>query len=86
MKYEVISEFADLQDKKHVYSVGDEYPRAGYSPGEERVAELSSCANLQHKPLIRRVAEETEAAAEIADPQEQAEETPKRKRSKKAEK
>ena len=28
--FRVLSEFADIQDSNHVYSVGDEYPRKGY--------------------------------------------------------
>ena len=57
MKYKVISTFVDLQDNKHLYTVGDEYPRAGYSPKKERVDELSSGKNLLQKPLIQMVEE-----------------------------
>ena len=51
--YKVIITFADLQDEKHVYGIGDEYPRKGYSPSAERVDELSTGKNLLHKPLIQ---------------------------------
>ena len=57
MKYVVIVTFADLQDERHVYGIGDEYPRKGYSPSAERVAELSTGKNLLHKPLIQKVEE-----------------------------
>ena len=55
MKFTVISTFVDLQDSKHLYTVGDEYPRAGYSPKKERIEELSSGRNLLQKPLIQMV-------------------------------
>lgn len=88
MKYEVISEFADLQDNKHVYSVGDVYPREGYTPKEGRAEELSSCRNLQQKPLIRPVEEKQEAEpkAEAEESSEVVDEAPKRKRTRKTEK
>lgn len=57
MKYKIIETFADLQDNKHVYGIGDEYPRAGYSPTAERIDELSTGRNLLHKPLIQKVEE-----------------------------
>jgi len=55
MKYTVLSEFADLQDEKHVYGIGDVYPREGYTPTAERVDELCTAKNLLHKPLIQLV-------------------------------
>ena len=85
MKYTVLSEFADLQDNKHVYSIGDEYPRKGYSPTAERIAELSTGMNLLHTPLIQLVhdpvvVQESETAAEEPEITER----PKRRRGKKA--
>ena len=96
MKYTVLSEFADLQDEKHVYGIGDEYPRLGYSPSAERVNELLSGKNLLHRPLIQlvhdpvvvqepesvvqEVVQESETAVEEPEITEQ----PKRKRGKKA--
>lgn len=58
MKYTVLSEFADLQDEKHVYGIGDVYPREGYTPTAERVDELCTGKNLLHKPLIQKVEDE----------------------------
>lgn len=85
MKYKVIETFADLQDGKHVYGIGDEYPRKGYSPTAERVDELATGKNLLHKPLIQKV-EEPEPVVEeqkVEEPEEkQEEEKPKRKRAK----
>ena len=93
MKYIVLSEFADLQDKNHIYRVGDVYPREGYTPKDERVDELSTAKNLLHKPLIQNVEDSTqeveesseveEQPEEIAEETEAEEEQPKRKRGKK---
>ena len=82
MKYTVLSEFADLQDNKHIYGIGDEYPRAGYSPTAERIAELSTGKNLLQKPLIQ-VVEEPEVVQEIVEEPEVVVEEPKRKRGRK---
>lgn len=54
-KYEVISYFTDLRDYDHAYNVGDEFPRQGVTVSEERIAELSSSNNKQHRPLIKAV-------------------------------
>ena len=80
MKYIVLSAFADLQDNKHVYGIGDEYPRKGYSPTAERIAELSTGKNLLQKPLIQ-VVEEPKV---VQEPEAVVEEKPKRKRGKKS--
>ena len=50
--YTVIVEFADLQDGKHLYHGGDTFPRDGYMPDKDRIAELLGSNNLMHKPLI----------------------------------
>ena len=83
MKYTVLSEFADLQDEKHGYGIGDEYPREGYSPSAERVDELSTGKNLLQKPLIQ-VVEEPEFVQEIEEEPEAVLEEPKRKRGRKS--
>ena len=98
MKYTVLSEFADLQDEKHVYGIGDVYPREGYTPTAERVDELSTGKNLLQKPLIQLVVvqepktvveevvetpETEEQPEEITEEPEAEEEQPKRKRGKK---
>lgn len=92
--YTVLSEFADLQDGNHIYRVGDEYPRKGYSPTDERVDELSTGKNLLHKPLIQlvvvqepetvveEVVETPEAEEQPKEAVEEPEETPKRRRKK----
>lgn len=56
----VIKRFTDLQDGNHVYRAGDIYPREGYTPSEERIAELASDKNKQGTPLI-----EVPALAEV---------------------
>lgn len=51
--FEVICSFTDLQDNRHIYSVGDVYPRQGYQPDKNRIEELTTDNNRLHKPLIR---------------------------------
>ena len=50
--YRVIVGFADLQDNKHSYKPGDEYPRQGHEVSEERIQELATGSNLMRQPLI----------------------------------
>ena len=50
--YKVVKAFRDLKDDKHPYKVGDEYPREGFEPSEERLKELSSKDNKIGKVLI----------------------------------
>ena len=90
MKYIVLSAFVDLQDNKHVYGIGDEYPRKGYSPTAERIAELSTGKNLLHKPLIKLMAVVEESVTVVEEPVtvveeevREAEEQPKRRRGRK---
>lgn len=64
MKYKVIKYFYDLQDKDHVYQVGDTYPRAGLKPTKKRIAELAGPDNRQRTPLIEAVEEKAEEAKE----------------------
>lgn len=74
---QVIKKFTDLQDNNHVYNVGDVYPREGYTPSEERIAELASDKNKQGTPLI-----EVPASAEVDVDDIEAEDKPrKRKKS-----
>lgn len=60
--YKVVYMFVDLQDEDHVYEVGDEYPRKGSRPSEERIKELASDKNRIGRPLIEaeKPKEETE--------------------------
>lgn len=55
MKYKVIKRFRDLQDKGHVYAVGDEFPREGVEVAEKRIKELASARNKARVPLIKKV-------------------------------
>lgn len=50
--FTVIKQFEDLQDYRHLYCVGDKFPRAGMKVSSERIKELSSTANRQGTPLI----------------------------------
>lgn len=55
--YKVIAYFEDLQDNRHAYNVGDEYPRNGIEATDERIKELATAQNRQKKPLIKKVEE-----------------------------
>lgn len=55
MKYEVIKTFADLQDNRHLYSVGDEFPHEGVKVTGDRLKELSGFDNKLGTPLIKEV-------------------------------
>jgi hypothetical protein len=74
MMYKVICAFNDRTDSNLLYKVGDVYPRAGTHPTDERIAELLSDANMQHKPLIVKSNSEDEQPT-----------PPKRKRGKRNE-
>lgn len=72
MMYRVIAFFTDLQDNGHAYNPGDEFPRKGVKVSDERIAELASDKNRQHKPLIQSVEEkkkpeEKKSAIEISE-------------------
>ena len=83
--YRVRKDFFDLQDADHWYTKGDEYPRAGYSPTDERIQGLLGKKNGQREPLIELVEEEKVTEPEILEPEEQheEEEKPKKKGKKK---
>lgn len=51
--YEVIATFEDLQDNRHRYQAGDEYPREGLSPSKERIEELATNKNRLGRPFIK---------------------------------
>lgn len=53
--YRVIKYFTDLQDDRHAYNVGDEFPRKGLKVTKKRLNELSSSKNKQGVPLIEPV-------------------------------
>ena len=52
MSYIVLTRFADLRDGNRIYEAGDEYPRPGYAPTDNRIAELAGSDNRIGKPLI----------------------------------
>jgi len=52
MGYKVIHKFADLQDFRHLYRVGDKFPRPGMNVRQSRIDELASDRNKIGKPLI----------------------------------
>lgn len=54
-EYIVLKDFADLQDNKYLYRVGNSFPRTGVDVGEERVAELASKRNKCGEALIAKV-------------------------------
>lgn len=51
--YKVIYKFIDLQDNKHLYNVGDVYPRDGAKADKSRIDELKSEKNKIGVPLIK---------------------------------
>lgn len=55
-KYEVISDFKDLQDENFIYRKGDKFPRKGRAK-RERAEELIGSDNLIGKPVLREVEE-----------------------------
>lgn len=59
--YKAITAFTDLQDNKHKYNPGEEYPRVGLKPSEKRINELLSSNNKRGKPMIEEVIEEVKA-------------------------
>ena len=60
--FRVISTFADLQDGKHLYKPGDEFPWQGLTVTAERIAQLASCDNATGKALIAATETPAEAA------------------------
>ena len=94
--YKVVCKFADLLDSNHIYEVGVEYPRKGYSPSSDRIEELSTDRNKLHRPLIELVPEKENKVVQavvqepkvvVQDPDEVVgeivQEQPKRKRTRK---
>ena len=81
MTYRVIEGFYDLQDPEgkgfYLYNKGDIYPREGLEPTKERIAELSGKDNRRSQPLIEEILQGIPQEEEI-------EEAPKKRRSRKA--
>ncbi|SEB15775.1 hypothetical protein SAMN05421743_12142 [Thalassobacillus cyri] len=61
MPYEVVNRFRDTKDpndkddKQVIYQVGDQYPREGYEPSEERIEELSNEHPKYKRVFIKEV-------------------------------
>ena len=51
--YKVLRRFEDLQDNRHLYQPGDQFPRAGLKVSEDRLEELRTSKNRRHVPLIK---------------------------------
>ena len=52
MRYQVIEEFADMQNNGKVYTVGETFPHEGVDP--KRISELASYTNRLGVPLIKK--------------------------------
>ena len=86
--YKVIKFFTDLQDDRHAYNVGDEFPREGVEVSAKRLKELSTDKNKRGVALIEEVKEEPlpfteEEPKEEPVVEEKPVEKPKAKRSRK---
>lgn len=69
MKYIVIKRFADLTDNKHLYAVGDLFPRSGLTVSTRRLKELSSARNREGTPLIEKVEDNEHDDRALSEPQ-----------------
>lgn len=79
MKYITTVYFTDLQDGRHAYYPGDEFPRKSLKVSAARLKELSTTNNRRGRAVIEEVKEPD------AEPkqEEQKEPKPKRERKKK---
>ena len=59
-KFVVKVDFGDREDKAYQYKKGDTYPRYGFEPTEERIAELTSSNNAFGVPVIEQIEDEVE--------------------------
>lgn len=73
MGYRAIVYFTDLQDNNFEYHAGDVFPRQGYNPSADRIAELASKRNKRGYAVIAEVKEDPVEQVEQTDPVEQAE-------------
>ena len=87
--YKAIEYFTDLKDNEYEYKAGDTYPRKGYEPSEERIAELASDKNKRGRAVIELVVAskiaviDEPAEAPVEEEKEEAEEQPKKRSRKK---
>lgn len=82
MVYKTIKLFTDGKDGGYQYNPGDEYPRKGYTPTPERIAELSSNRNKRGEAMIAEVKDEPKKE-EKAEKVEAVKETKKKTTKKK---
>lgn len=69
VKYEVIEDFKDLQDKNKVYFKGDTYPKpANKNIPDERIEELLSPDNKRKRPVIQIIESEEPEPEKTIDP------------------
>lgn len=69
--YRVIKSFADKQDNRYTYNVGDIFPREGIKVSERRLEELSTDQNRRGIPLIQKVDEEAPKSFEEEEPKKE---------------
>lgn len=88
--YKALTDFIDLQDNYHKYHAGDTFPRKGYDPGEERIAELAGTNNKRGCAVIAKVAEkaadkpvEKPEKERVEIPEEPVEKKPTKRRGRK---
>ena len=67
--YRVIKTFADKQDSRYLYNVGDIYPREGLKVSERRIEELATDQNKRGIPLIEEVEEEEFMNKPVEEPE-----------------
>lgn len=68
--YIVLKNFTDLEDNGHKYTMGEEYPRKGYEPTEERVKALTSGNNKAGIKLLKEVKAPKKAEPKEVEPKE----------------
>jgi len=57
-KYKVLVDFGDGADKSYQYKKGDTYPRYGFEPTEERIANLTSTNNAFGVAILEKLPDE----------------------------
>lgn len=55
VSYRVIVEFTDLKDDRCIYRKGDEFPRKGKRPSQERIKYLLSSETKLGRPVIEEI-------------------------------
>lgn len=66
-KYIATCYFYDLNDNNYVYRAGDVYPRHGYMPTDERIAELSDVNNRRGIAVIKKITPKKKKPAKAVD-------------------